>query len=579
MGNGGRPGMTRRASLGLAAGGMAAAAATRAGAGGGGAGKGPTERGLNVLLITTDQEQPWRKYPSQVGLRNHERLMARSTHFENWTVNSVPCGPSRSVLYTGQHIQKTRIIDNPGVPPWTNSLDEGILTVGKLFKEAGYRTVYKGKWHLSVIRPDGTGSFRGGLKPYGFDDYQQGPEAVGLGHDGYAHDPEIAKDAVEWLMTEGRNADQPWLLTVNFLNPHDIMFFDATGKMNDTRLPMRGNPTVMKPSPATPPYGQGPRVALPPSFNLDRSGMLECHKVFQEDDELFLGVIEDGDRTGWLNFVNYYADCLRDVDRHLGTVLDGLEAAGLADSTVVVFTADHGEMAAAHGQRQKGPFIYAENLGVPMMVSHPDARSARGSTTKALGSAVDLAPTLLGLAGLDSDAAIGRHPELVGHDLTSTVANPDAPGRRDEKAGAILLSYSAFYTGSPEIRRKRGALTFIEDPVERAVAQTRPPYFVEYERRTFYRGLFDGRYRFARYFSPRDHHAPTDWANLAGRNDLELYDTVADPLEMTNLALDAEGHRELLLALNARLNALVEREVGVDDGRHLPGPRFQWKVW
>src|SRR5262245_11411233 len=101
-------------------------------------------RPLNVLLITTDQEQPWRKYPHQIGLKHHERLLAQSTHFENWTVNSVPCGPSRSVLYTGQHIQKTRIVDNPGVPPWThNTLNTAIPTLGTHFKAAGYHTVYK----------------------------------------------------------------------------------------------------------------------------------------------------------------------------------------------------------------------------------------------------------------------------------------------------------------------------------------------------------------------------------------------------------------------------------------------------
>jgi len=569
--------MTRRRSLGLAAAATAAstqmakaASAPKVGS------RGPSGRPLNVLLITTDQEQPWRKYPHQVGLKNHERLMARSTHFENWTVNSVPCGPSRSVMYTGQHIQKTRIIDNPGVPPWTNVLDTGILTLGKLFQAAGYRTVYKGKWHLSEIAGD-AGDYSKGLQPYGFDHYQKGPEAVGLAQDGYQHDPEIAQDAARWLTTEGRDADQPWLLTVNFLNPHDIMFFDATGRMNETRAQIRGNPTVMKPTPGAPPYGRGPRVKLPANFTLETAGRLACHNVFREDDDLFLGVIDDKDRDAWLTYVNYYADCLRDVDTHLGTVLDALDAARLADSTVVVFTADHGEMAGSHGQRQKGPFIYSENLGVPMMVSHPDVKR-RGETTAALGSAVDLAPTLLGLAGLDARAIQERHPELVGYDLSETVAKPGGKGRRDEQAGAILLSYSAFYTGSPEIRRKRSRLSLEPDPVKRALEMTKPPYFVEFERRTFYRGLFDGRYRFARYFSPRDHHRPKDWANLAGRNDLELYDTVADPLEMTNLAREGEARRDQLLALNETLNALIAREVGVDDGRHLPGPGFQWRV-
>lgn len=274
--------------------------------------------------------------------------------------------------------------------------------------------------------------------------------------------------------------------------------------------------------------------------------------------------------------MNYYADCLRDVDRHLGTVLEALEAAGLADSTIVVFTSDHGEMAGAHGHRQKGPFIYCENVGVPMMVRHPDVSG--GSATSALGSAVDLAPTLMALAGLDVEDIQARNPELVGYDLSSSVVNPGAPGRRDEKAGAILLSYSAFYTGSPEVRRKASRVSLEPDPVVRAREAAKPPFIVEYDRRTFYRGLFDGRYRFARYFAPCDHHTPVDWANLAGRNDLELYDTLADPLEQTNLALDGEAQRDQLVALSEQLNALIAREVGPDDGRHLPGLPFQWRI-
>lgn len=536
------------------------------------------ERPLNILLITTDQEQPWCKYPHLAGLRNHERLMERSTHFENWTVNAIPCGPSRSVLYTGQHIQKTRLIDNPGVPPWKNTLDEGLLTVGKLFKDAGYRTVYKGKWHLSVVAPDASGDHSKGLRAFGFDEYQTGPEAFGAGHDGHLHDPDVARDAARWLKEEAPGAEEPWLLTVNFVNPHDIMFFDATGRMNETRAPMLARYAPMRAAPEAAPYGRGARLGLPENHAHDKASWVECHRVYYEDDEIFLGTIPEDDEDVWLTYVNYYADCLRDVDSHLGTVLDALDASGLADETVVVFTADHGEMAGAHGQRQKGPFIFSENVGVPMMVSHPDVKS-RGIATKALGSAVDIAPTLLGLAGLDSAAAKERHPELVGYDVSSSVAEPAAPGARDTGAGAILMCYSAFYMGSPQVHRRRFELAGETDPVKRAVEQTKPPYFVEYQYRTFYRALFDGRYRFARYFSPRDHHRPTDWENLIGRNDLELYDTLEDPLEMTNLALEGEARREELLALNTRLNALIKAEVGRDDGSHLPGPVLQWQVW
>ena len=56
----------------------------------------------------------------------------------------------------------------------------------------------------------------------------------------------------------------------------------------------------------------------------------------------------------WHNYINYYLNCLRDVDRHIGTILNALEASGQADDTIIVFTADHGDMLGAHGMRQKG---------------------------------------------------------------------------------------------------------------------------------------------------------------------------------------------------------------------------------
>ena len=532
----------------------------------------PTSRPKNVLLITTDQEQAWRKLPHRLDLPNHERLLDGSVHFENWSVNSLPCGPSRSNLYTGRHVQHSGIIDNPGFPPWQNSLDPAIPTIGTLFKRLGYHTAYKGKWHLSRIPADASGSHMDGMQPFGFDEYQVDGEAYGLAHDGFDHDPEIAADAARWLMQRNRD-DPPWLLTVNFLNPHDIMFFDATGRMDDTLLPVRGSVVDMETAPQVPPYGRGERIGLPTTFRMPPPFTVPAHRIFAEDNELFLGRFDGDIEAAWLNFVNYYADCLRGVDRHLGTVLSALERSGMADDTVVVYTADHGEMAGAHGYRQKGPFIYTENIGVPMIVRHPDVRG--GTSTSQLGSAVDVAPTLLALTEAPgTDRLIADEPGLVGKDFSPVVAGDHAVVREH----GVLHVYSALYTGSPNVRRQRAAISFAENDAERARLAAEPPYFVEFQNRSFYRAVSDGRYRFARYFSPRDHHRPEDWEDLTGRNDLELYDTQADPMETVNLADDADAHRDLILELNAKINRLVGAEVGVDDGRHMPGSAFQWTI-
>jgi arylsulfatase len=85
------------------------------------------------------------------------------------------------------------------------------------------------------------------------------------------------------------------------------------------------------------------------------------------------------------------------------------------------------------------------------------------------------------------------------------------------------------------------------------------------------RSVFDGRYQFTRYFSPKQHNRPTTLDELFALNDVELFDTRSDPHEMHNLALDRATNAELLLAMNAKLNRLIDSEVGEDVGQMLPG--------
>ena len=81
--------------------------------------------------------------------------------------------------------------------------------------------------------------------------------------------------------------------------------------------------------------------------------------------------------------------------------------------------------------------------------------------------------------------------------------------------------------------------------------------------------MFDGRYKYSRYFSPIDHNRPTTVEEIFAANDVELFDLQEDPHEMNNLARD-KSKQELLLTMNDKLNQLIEEEVGVDDGSHLP---------
>ncbi|MBB3176947.1 sulfatase-like hydrolase/transferase [Variovorax sp. Sphag1AA] len=132
----------------------------------------------NVLFILTDQERHFRpgELPRGYRLPGHERLLRSGTLFENHRINSCVCTSSRSVLYTGRHIQQTKMFDNTNFP-WIGSLSPDIRTVGHMLRDAGYYTAYKGKWHLTkefeTVNELGspTKIFTSEMEAYGFSDY------------------------------------------------------------------------------------------------------------------------------------------------------------------------------------------------------------------------------------------------------------------------------------------------------------------------------------------------------------------------------------------------------------------------
>jgi arylsulfatase len=88
--------------------------------------------------------------------------------------------------------------------------------------------------------------------------------------------------------------------------------------------------------------------------------------------------------------------------------------------------------------------------------------------------------------------------------------------------------------------------------------------------RGFLSFVFDGRYKFARFYAPNNFNTPTTLEQLFKHNDVQVFDLKTDPEETRNLALDQKTNKETLLRLNGLLNELMAQEVGLNDGSFLP---------
>jgi arylsulfatase len=505
----------------------------------------PSKKRPNILLLVSDQERQRSWLPEGVSLPWRDRLRAEGLEFTDYFTHSSPCSPSRASLFTGRYLEGHGVRDNVIMPEHVE-LPATTPTLGSLLKEAGYRSSYIGKWHLSHSpTPD--------MEAYGFADWDGNDRHfMGWAGTGVHFDPIIATNAAHWIKENaqrngaagngggarggasagGNSAGReqtPWFLTVALVNPHDVMWFpvdqpgyrerhpdevgairkvlEAAAWKDDDPLPVY-----------TDPY---PEVCdrLPANFDDDLFTKPEAHRQWRFDQQHGLwGYIDPSDKAAWLRHLDYYVHLHQLADRNLGTVLGALEDAGAWDDTVLIFTSDHGDMCGSHGLRSKGPFVYDEIMRVPLYVKVPGVTTA-GAVTSALGSHVDLAATICALAGVDASRSRGS---VQGTDLSPVLADPSARVRDH-----ILFAQDSAQT--TELNRVRYAL----------------------------RGFYDGKTKYAHYYGVGGGKPSTGlWGKSPGEklfdtdcafddNDHEWYDHDSDPLELFNLANDRTRRSEL----------------------------------
>ncbi len=401
----------------------------------------PSEH-TNVLLIITDQQHagmmscagnPWLKTPAM------DALAARGVRFERAYCGNPVCVPSRFSMMTGVLPSRIGMDRNgPSAFPVTEKILEHSL--GRVFKRAGYNTVYGGKVHLP-------GTKGKGIAAYGFTPLT-GDQREGL-----------ADACAEFLQ---QKHEEPFLLVASFINPHDIcyMAIDAYTKANagPPRYPKSNRERKCLAEALRMPAGVS-RVdffanicpPLPANFEIPPH---EPAAVRDTDWRGFRQYVEEHwSEEDWRLHRWAYARLTERVDGHVGKVLRGLRRSGLEDKTAVVFLSDHGDMDSAHRLEHKS-MPYEEAARVPLIVSLPGVTSP-GHVDKShlVSTGLDLIPTLCDFAGIEVP------PPLAGRSVKPLATSPNQrhPWREtlviENERSRVLVSgrhkYAVYDRGEP----------------------------------------------------------------------------------------------------------------------------------
>jgi arylsulfatase A-like enzyme len=519
----------------------------------------------NIVFVIVDQRAHRLLAGSDYTLPAMDAIARHGVTFQNHYIASAMCSPSRAALLTGQPPQVNGVIDQMEYP-FVTSLSPDLPNMGSVLKGLGYKTAYFGKFEMDKDLLDAKPSinYSAAAKPYGFDVFSAAGDIGSAPESGYHNDPFIAGESVRWLRESAaaaRRTGQPFFMVSSFLNPHDVMYTDA----NVPDQPAVQIPVVPQATPPLPRNTIYQRIwpfALPASLSesLTAAGMPPAFIQYQKGWNGWSGTIPADRRDMWTIFYNYYLNDIRDVDRSLGELVRAFDEMDLWRDTVIVFTADHGEMGGAHGGiKGKGPFAYEQNSHVPLLIAHPAAKA--GATTAALTSHLDLLPTFVGLTGLPEVRRPAAVSALPGHDVSGVLAEPERANLTAVRPG-VLFNYVGPATLDADYLRESMDAQFTH--------KSRPPLTqAKLETRGFVCFAFDGRYKFARYYSPKAFNTPRTLEDIFKDNDVQLFDLASDPEEMHNLALDRQANGTTILRMNELLNELMTKEVGVNDGRFM----------
>lgn len=538
----------------------------------------------NILLLITDEQRyppPYETPELSAFRRNHlaaqESLREHAVELHRHYTMATACAPARASLFTGQYPSLHEVTQTDGMAKaaWDRDIfwlaPDGVATLGDWFRRAGYRTFYKGKWHVShadleraprrplpTMTPDGRvldanveAYIRADrLDAHGFAGWV-GPEPHGLPKEntGTLRDPVTASQAIDVLRRlEADDDDTPWLLVSSFVNPHDIVLFGLPWigfrfPFADRRVPAVPRSPTHREDLATKPSCQRSYVDIWWKMALPQPMIAAQRRLYYQFHRL--------------------------VDEEIGRVHAALRSSRFHENTIVVFFSDHGDMLGAHGgMHQKWHNAYEESVRVPFMVSSPVLFDGH-SDQSALTSHADLLPTLLGLAGIDHDETLEQvavdHLQtrpLVGRDLSGFLLGDDPP-----PDDPILFTTDDEISEGRSPRspyaRIRGGYSPVIQPnhIETVLAEVEvdgATHVMKYSR-------YHDNAQYWAHPGERDlvmggRRRAAEWRTQREPDQFELYDLTADPLERSNLARPQTGG-DRGTALAERMAALLAAQI------------------
>ncbi len=363
---------------------------------------------MNLLYIMSDQHNPQITgcYGDPiVQTPNLDALAQRGTRFAQAYCSTPICVPSRASFATGRYGFQIGSWDNASpytgseAPSWGHRLitqGHQVTTVGKLhYRSAADDNGFPDE-RLPMHVLDGEGDLYGLLReamPVRPQSRQQIFDARAGESEYIRYDRAIAETSVRWLHEEASAQEQPWCLFVSFVSPH---FPLVVPEEYFRRYPLDA-------------------FTLPPQWQQQewpRHPILERCRQLQALDQPV-------DELAIRNAMAAYYGLVTFLDEQIGVVLDALTTAGLADSTRIIYTSDHGEQLGAHGLWWKSS-MYDGCAAVPLIVAGPDVPSGKVVRTNA--TLLDSFPTIVEGVGasLQSEDA-----DLPGESLWTLANAPD----------------------------------------------------------------------------------------------------------------------------------------------------------